>query len=50
MTHIPLVILISQGTLGNVITTHIHVVGRPSIYITNVRHDPNVNQYNYYNV
>lgn len=33
MTHIHLVILISQGTLRNVITTHIHVVGCPSIYI-----------------
>lgn len=50
MTHIYLVILISEGALRNVITTHIHVVGCPSVYIANVRHDPGINQNNYYNI
>lgn len=50
MTNIYLVILISEGTIGSVLTTYIHVVRYPSAYITNVRHEPSINQYNYYKI
>lgn len=50
MTPIYLPISISECTLRNVIITYIHVVGCPSVHITNVRYDASINQPNYYSI
>lgn len=50
MSPIYLLISISECTLRNVIITYIHVVGCPSVHITNVRYDASINQPNYYSI